>query len=256
MRLQGKKVIVTGGARGIGYGITDRFLKEGAQVVVLDKNAEALDTAIAGWQQQHLPASGIRVDLREREALTRAGTEAWDRLGGVDILINNAGIAIKEHFLDVSSENWDLILDVNLNAMFTLSQFIAKRMVEQGKGGNIVNTTSKNGLVGSRDLSHYNTSKGGIVLLTQSMAADLAVHDIRVNAVAPGFVFTPMIQELREKAGVTVDPDGFARTPMRREGTVEEVANAYLFLASDEASYITGICLVVDGGHLAVSGDV
>ena len=142
---------------------------------------------------------------------------------------------------------------VNVRAMFMLSHRIAKRMVETRVPGSIVNMSSKNGLAGSSKLTHYNTSKAGIHLLTQSMAVELAEHAIRVNAVAPGFIETPLDRELKQKE---MDLKLTERTPMKRLGTVEEVANAVFFLASSEASYITGTTLVVDGGHLANASEI
>jgi len=191
-------------------------------------------------------------DLNDEAAVARAAEEAWSAAGGLDILVNNAGIATREPFTDIPYERWLTILNVNLNAMFRLSQETVRRMIEQGTGGAIVNMASKNGLAGSGMLAHYNASKGGVVLLTQSMAVELARYGIRVNAVAPGFIDTPLDRELKHKDDTLALTQ---RTPMGRLGTIEETANAFLFLASDEASYITGATLVVDGGHLAGAGE-
>lgn len=254
MRLENKRVIVTGGARGIGHAIADRFLREGAQVLVLDKKAEELNTRLHEWTSRGLAVHAIPVDLESLPALETAAYQAIRQLNGADILINNAGIAIREPFLEISQHHWETVLNVNLHAMFRLSQIVSKAMVSQGKGGSIVNMASKNGLFSSAKLAHYNASKGGVILLTQSMAVELAAYNIRVNAVAPGFIKTPLAEELKQKEAVS--QLAFTRTPMGREGTVEEVANAFLFLASDEASYITGTTLLVDGGHLANAGEI
>ena len=254
MRLKGKRTIVTGGARGIGKGIVSRFLQEGASVYILDVNESELEKSLAEWEQQGYHVAALTCDLRNRAMLEKAAVQAIEQLEGVDILINNAGIAFRESLLDVSMEHWEAVMEVNLNAMFRLSQIVAKQMIDQGAGGSIVNMSSKNGLMGSSKLVHYNASKAGVILLTQSMAVELAPYGIRVNAVAPGLIDTPLDRELKlkDKSLPTIS----SRTPMGRLGTIEEVASAFLFLASDEASYITGITLVVDGGHLANASEI
>lgn len=262
MRLQGKRALISGGARGIGFGVAERFVQEGADVVLLDYREELLAES-AERLRAKAQASGTRIesriesivcDLSDAAQIERTAEEAWASFGGLDIVVNNAGIAVREPFTEIPYERWLAIINVNLNAMFRLSQLVGKRMIDAGIRGSFVNMASKNGLAGSSMLAHYNASKGGVVLLTQSMAVDLAPYGIRVNAVAPGFIDTPLDRELKEKEGSTLALT--TRTPMGRLGTVEETANAFLFLASDEASYITGITLVVDGGHLANAGEL
>jgi len=250
MRLFGKRALVTGGARGIGRGIAKRFLSEGAKVVVLDRNEGDLKE-----MQAELSSSGyenmirfVVCDLGQLELLDQAVTSALDSWQGIDILVNNAGIAIREPFVDIKLEHWHATMNVNLNAVFYVSQLAAKRMIAQGTGGSIVNMSSKNGLAASSMIAHYNASKAGICLLSQSMAVELAQYGIRVNAVAPGFIDTPLDRSIREKENL---PSSSDRTPMKRLGTIEEVANVFLFLASSESSYVTGTTIVVDGGHLA-----
>ncbi|BBI32868.1 SDR family NAD(P)-dependent oxidoreductase [Cohnella abietis] len=260
-RLKGKTALITGGARGIGLGIASRFIQEGAHIVILDVREEELANSVEQLRQQAKeinPASPSKVesilcDLANPANIEGATASAWSLLGGIDIVINNAGIAVREKFIDIPYERWTKIIDINLNATFLLSQILSKRMIQEGRSGSFVNMASKNGLAGSGMLAHYNSSKGGVVLLTQSMAVDLAPHGIRVNAVAPGFIDTPLDRELKANKEETLNIT--SRTPMRRMGTIEETANAFLFLASDEASYITGTTLVVDGGHLAGAGD-
>lgn len=261
-RLQGKKALVTGGARGIGLGIASRFAREGADVVLLDVREEELRQSAASLREE-LGRQGdegaapqihtIVCDLADPEQIKAAAEEAWAITGGIDIVINNAGIAVREPFVDIPYERWTNIMNVNVNAMFLLSQLMVKRMLAAGRKGSIVNMASKNGLAGSVMLAHYNASKGAVVLLTQSMAVELAPLGIRVNAVAPGFIDTPLDRELKEKGEETLKLT--EHTTIGRYGTIEETANAFLFLASDEASYITGETLVVDGGHLANAGD-
>jgi NAD(P)-dependent dehydrogenase (short-subunit alcohol dehydrogenase family) len=259
-RLYGKTALVTGGARGIGYGVAERFLREGANVILLDVRAEELASSAARLREQADAAgegkSGVETilcDLADHAGIAGTAAKAWEIFGSIDILINNAGIATREAFTDIPYERWMKIMDVNVNAMFVLSQAVSKRMIGQGVKGSIVNMASKNGLAGSSVLAHYNASKGAVVLLTQSMAVDLAPFGIRVNAVAPGFIDTPLDRELKAVEGEKLVLTN--RTPMGRLGTIEETANAFLFLASDEATYITGTTIVVDGGHLANAGD-
>ncbi|GIP39932.1 3-oxoacyl-ACP reductase [Paenibacillus sp. J31TS4] len=259
MRLRGKRALISGSARGIGLGIAERFRQEGASVVLLDYREEELAAAAAGLkdrcpEQPELGVCTVVCDMSDPAAVERAADEAWSRFGGLDLLVNNAGVATREPFLDIPLSRWQRTLDINLTGMFRLSQLIAGRMVKESIRGAIVNMASKNGVAGSTMLAHYNASKGGVVLLTESMASDLARYGIRVNAVAPGFIDTPLDRELKQKGEPGLELT--ARTPMGRLGTVEEVANAFLFLASDEASYITGATLVVDGGHLANAGDL
>lgn len=253
-RLEGKKAVITGGAQGIGAGIADKFSREGADLVLLDNNRDRLEETVAALRSRSTgTVDCIVCDLKDPDQTVTAAEQSWSQLGKVDIVVNNAGIAAREPFADISFSSWKSIQEVNVDSMFVLSQTIAKRMIEHGVQGAFVNMASKNGLAGSSMLAHYNASKGAIVLLTQSMAVELAGYSIRVNAVAPGFIDTPLDRGLKLKEPLL---DLTSRTPMRRLGTVEEVANACIFLASEEASYITGTTLVVDGGHLANASEI
>ena len=193
-----------------------------------------------------------------RTSATRPAPPSWcaaprEALGGLDVLANNAGTAWREPFLTITAEHWDRMLAVNLRGMFLVGQGAARVMVAQGTGGSIINMSSTNGLGAERDYTHYNASKGGVLLLTKTMAVELAEHGVRVNALCPGYVRT----ELNEKIAAEIAPDfidayGRDNVPLRRVGLPDEVAAAYAFLASDDASFITGAQLVVDGGQTAV----
>lgn len=248
MKMNHKRVLVTGAASGIGRGIAEKFLEEGARVILLDKDEKNLKDTIIQLKSKKGIAHAIVCDIAQEKELRLAIEQSWDYWDGLDVLINNAGLALRESFVDISISNWDLIMDINLRATFVLSQIVSKKMIAKDIAGSIVNITSKNGLSGSSKLAHYNTSKAGINLLTQSMAVELARYGIRVNAVAPGFIETPLDRELKQQEGSLNITD---KTPMKRMGTVLEVANGVFFLASDAASYITGTTLVIDGGHLA-----
>jgi NAD(P)-dependent dehydrogenase (short-subunit alcohol dehydrogenase family) len=181
--------------------------------------------------------------------VSRLVTEAERVLGAIDVLINNAGIARKDRFLDITPEQWDRVLQVNLRGMFLVAQAVARHMVAQG-GGVIVNMASTNALGGEEELAHYNASKGGVLQLTRTMAVELGRHGVRVNCLCPGFIRTPLNDAISDEAFVQAYERD--KIPLGRAGTPEEVAAAYAFLASDDASFIHGEALVIDGGQLAV----
>lgn len=248
-----KRVLVTGGAKGIGKGIVQKYLEKNCRVVVLDKDEDHLSNLITEFSEFSSKILPIECDLRNVRDIKEKAEKAYAWWGGLDILVNNAGLAVREPIIEIPIENWDQIMGVNLKANFILSQWITKRMIRDNINGCIVNISSKNGLAGSSYLAHYNASKGGVNLLTQSLSVELAKYNIRVNAVAPGFIDTPLDNKLKQE---DKSLNLTEKTPMKRLGTVEEVANGVCFLSSDQASYITGAVLVIDGGHLANASEL
>jgi 3-oxoacyl-[acyl-carrier protein] reductase len=251
--LREKRVLISGGSSGIGKATAQRFLEEGARVFLCGLGPDEVDAAIAELKQFG-PVSGISADVGREEDVARLVDSAREALGGIDVLINNAGIGWREPFLEITPTHWDRIIAVNLRGMFLVAQAVARVLVDQGGGGAIVNMSSTNGLGGEADYAHYNASKGGVLLLTKTMAVELAQYRIRVNALCPGFIETPLNATISEDLGGRDFIDGYARDniPLGRPGRSSEVAAAYAFLASDDASFTTGAEIVIDGGQLAV----
>jgi len=242
--LKDKKVLVTGGVRGIGAATAARFIKEGAKVAVLDKDSKGLQNI-----KKTLPEleGAIKADVSSPKEVESAFSQLDSLWRGLDVLINNAGISIRHPFLEIKSEEWLEIISVNLSGIFFVAQQAARRMVKQKQGGVILNMASTNGLIGYPFYAAYNSSKAGVVELTRSMALELAPR-VRVNAVCPGFILTPM-QEAEYTPEMLRECE--QKIPMGRLGKPEEVAALFAFLASDEAKFITGQFFVIDGGEIA-----
>lgn len=244
MLLQGKKAIVTGGTRGIGFAVVQAFLKNGASVALFGSRQETVDKALAalGAENPDWEVIGMAPDLTDYAAVDAAFAEVEKAFGRIDILVNNAGISAREPLYDYTPEAFENIMRLNVSAVFNGCRAAAPRMKAQG-GGSIINTSSMVSLYGQPSGVGYPTSKFAVNGMTRSLARELGRDNIRVNAVAPGVTRTDMVANLPQEIVQRV----CAPIPLGRMGEPEEIANAFLFLASDLASYITGEILQVDG---------
>lgn len=251
MRLRGKHALITGGGTGIGRATALRFAREGALVMVAGRRRFELEETVGLVRAEGGIASFVSGDVSAHDDAERMVRETVATLAKVDILVNNAGVIVRDaSVVSVSLDDWERVIRIDLTGVFLVSRFILKEMLNGGTGGAIVNVSSVSGLFGDPLAAPYNAAKGGVNLLTKNMALDYAANGIRVNAVCPGRVATPML-ETRLKPGEDWQEmlaRWGQRIPLRRVGQPEDVAAAILFLASDEASWITGTTLVVDGG--------
>jgi len=245
-RFDGKGVIVTGAGRGIGRAIAERFASEGADVMRVGRTLEPLEETVALCGSGFAHAADVSVSA-DVGGLVDAALARWER---IDVLVNNAGIDDETPFLDMEEENWDAVIATNLKGPFVVSQLVARAMAKQG-GGVILHNASIDASGGDGPFASYNASKAGILGLNRTMAVELAPHGIRVNAVSPGFTHTDMTERAVGPKLMEYLLHDFDRVPMRRLVKPEEIAAAFAFLASDDASGITGINLTVDCGLTA-----
>jgi 3-oxoacyl-[acyl-carrier protein] reductase len=249
--LKGKVAIVTGARRGMGRSHALALAKAGSKVVVVDISLEDCEKVVQEIKKQKGEAMAVKCDVSKKAEVEEMVRKTIDKFKRVDILVNNAGICQFKPFLELTEEEWDRTLNINLKGYFLCAQAAAKEMVKQ-KSGVIINIASvamgQQG-IGFPNLTHYCASKGGIVGMTEAMALELAPFNIRVNAISPGMIETPMIDPV--KSDPKMMEGMLARVPMHRVGKPEEVSNLVLFLASDKSSYMTGSTIVVDGGWLA-----
>lgn len=242
-RLQNKVSLITGAAQGIGLATALKFAREAATVVVCDVNPQAVDAAVAQCQAEGATVKGYVMDVTQRPMVDHVVASVMAEFGRIDVLVNNAGITQDARLQKMTLEQFDRVVDVNLRGVFHCSQAVADIMVTQGSGV-ILNASSVVGIYGNFGQTNYAATKFGVIGFTKTWSRELGPKGVRVNAVAPGFVSTPILKTIPEK----VLTDMAHRVPMRRLGEPEEIANVYAFLASDEASYVNGVVLEVAGG--------
>jgi NAD(P)-dependent dehydrogenase (short-subunit alcohol dehydrogenase family) len=247
LELSGKVAIVTGGDSGIGRAISELFAAEGASVVIADISDGGTARSIS---KKGAIALHVKTDVRDEKQVRRLVAHAKRRFGGIDILCNNAGIELLKPMTETTEEEWEKVMQTNLKGVFLASKHVIPEMLERG-GGAIVNTASQLGLVGLENFTAYCASKGGVILLTRSMALEYARQNIRVNCICPGPVQTPMLERelLTEQDPEAARKMWARRQPVGRLGQPQEIAQAARFLASERSSFVIGHALVIDGGY-------
>lgn len=243
MRLLDKVSIITGGARGIGEATAKKFASEGAKVVVADLRQEDVDLVVNHIESNGGKAIGLTVDVTNRSSVDKMIEDTIKEFGRLDVIVNNAGITMDATLAKMTEEQWDKVIDVNLKGVYNCGQAAAKIMVDQGSGV-ILNASSVVGLYGNFGQTNYAATKWGVIGMTKSWAKELGRKGVRSNAVAPGFISTPMVMKMPEKVISMME----GKAPLGKLGEPEDIANAYAFLASDEAKFITGAVLEVTGG--------
>ena len=247
--LKNKVAIVTGSARGIGKAIALGLAKQGADIVVADILLKEAKQTVAEIEKLGKKAIAIKVDITKKREIYSAVKKTIKNFGKIDILVNNAGILKTAEPEDISESDWDKIMAVNLKGYFLFAQMVGREMIKK-KQGKIINIASIAGEIAFAKAAAYNTSKGGVILLTESLAGDWAKHNIRVNAIAPGLIETPMTEKMLENKEFSKMIK--AKVPLGRAGKPEEIAGAAVFLASDASSYMTGSVINIDGGWTTI----
>lgn len=249
MRLLDKNAIITGGAGSIGSVVAERFLEEGANVLIVDRDQKAIDKVMEKLISKNRNIKGLNADISDEASVTNMVESSLQffRNGKIDILANIAGIGPFAKFTEMKVKDWDRTLDVNLKGTFLTSRQVTQNMIKNG-GGVIVNMSSTNGILAEEGLAAYNASKAGVILLSKTMALELARYNIRVNSVCPGFIRT----KLQDEAGLPKEmiDNYISKIPLGRLGAPIDVANVFVYLASDESSFVTGTEIVVDGGQI------
>ena len=242
-RLEGKISLITGAAQGIGLATALKFAREGATVIVCDVRHAAVDEAVRQCQAEGATAAGFVMDVTQRAMVDAVVAQVRERFGRIDVLVNNAGITKDARLQKMTLEQFDQVIDVNLRGVFHCAQAVADHMVAQG-GGVILNASSVVGIYGNFGQTNYAATKFGVIGFTKTWSRELGPKGVRVNAVAPGFISTPILNTIPDKVIEEMEH----RVPLRRLGRPEEIANVYAFLASDEASYVNGAVIEVSGG--------
>ncbi|GAK11779.1 3-oxoacyl-[acyl-carrier-protein] reductase [Geomicrobium sp. JCM 19039] len=243
MKLLNKTTIITGGARGIGRATALKFANEGARVVVADLNAADVRSAVQELEQTGAEVLGVQTDVCKYDSVNNLMERVLERFGSVDVVINNAGITQDALLTKMTEDEWDQVMNVNLKGVFIVAQAAAKIMKAK-QSGVILNASSVVGTFGNFGQSNYAASKWGVNGMTKTWAKELARYNVRVNAIAPGFISTPMVDKMPEKVLNKMKENAL----LKRLGSPEDVANGYAFLASDDAKFITGTILSIDGG--------
>jgi 3-oxoacyl-[acyl-carrier protein] reductase len=244
-RLKDKVAIITGGGQGIGLATALKFAREGASVAIWDITQDGIDDAVRQCREAGAQAEGWRVDVTNRDTVDAATRATVERFGRIDVLVNNAGITKDARLVKMTLAQFDQVIDVNLRGVFHCAQSVVETMVTQGSGV-ILNASSVVGLYGNFGQTNYAATKFGVIGFTKTWSRELGPKGVRVNAVAPGFVATHILDTIPEKVLAEMK----MRVPLQRLGTPEEIANVYCFLASDEASYVNGAVLEVSGGMM------
>jgi len=242
-RLEGKVCIVTGAAQGIGLATAIKFAREGAHLVLWDRQESAVNDAVTACKAEGAEAMGTAVNVTRRADVDAAVAQVLARYGRIDVLVNNAGITQDARLQKMTLEQFDRVIDVNLRGVFHCAQAVADAMVQRGNGV-ILNASTVVGIYGNFGQTNYAASKFGVIGFTKTWARELGPKGIRVNAVAPGFIATPILSTIPDKVMQEMEE----RVPLKRLGQPDEIANVYAFLASDEASYVNGAVIEVSGG--------
>ncbi len=245
--LKGKLALVTGGTKGIGYAIAQEFLHLGAEVLVVSRSAENVDTAVGNWVKEGLNAHGLAADVSSADDRSEIFGHLETIRDGLDILINNAGTNIRKPAIEYSQQEYDTILETNLKSAFEMSR-LAYPFLKRSGGGSIVNMASVAGLTHVRSGVPYGISKAALVQMTRNLAVEWAPDNIRINAVAPWYIRTPLVEPVLNDKDLLAEV--LVRTPLQRVGEPEEVSGGVAFLCMPAASYITGQCIAIDGGFM------
>ena len=242
-KLEGRIALITGGAQGIGRSIAERFIAEGASIALCDINIDGSHASAVELSQSGASANAYAMNVADEKSVTDSVKSIMNDFGKIDILVNNAGITRDNLMLRMKKEDWDAVIAVNLTGAFIVSRAVIRGMMK-ARCGHIINIASAVGIVGNAGQANYSASKAGIIGLTKTMAKEFASRGITVNAIAPGYIQTEMTEHLSEEAKRAF----LSVIPLNRPGTPEDVARTAVFLASDDASYITGQVICVDGG--------